>query len=192
MHILVTAKIIDGKLYVSADSLLYDSYKLAKKILDSGFKPDFIVGIWRGGAPVGIAVQEYLDYHGIKTDHIAIRTSAYKGIGQMKKEIQVHNLGYVSEKAVSKNKMLIVDDVYDSGLSFQAVLDAMKEKLRDNLPQDIRVATVYFKPEKNQTDKNPDYYVHESNEWIVFPHELAGLTKEEISKGKGQEIGKLV
>jgi|TARA_Y100000310_G_scaffold243910_1_gene248589 hypothetical protein len=49
------------KEYISAQSLLIDSYKLAKKVLDSGFKPDFIVGVWRGGAPVGIAVQEYME-----------------------------------------------------------------------------------------------------------------------------------
>lgn len=188
----MVAKVVDGKLYVSADSLLYDSYVLAKKILDSGFKPDFIVGIWRGGAPVGIAVQEYMDYHGVKTDHIAIRTSAYEDIAKMKKEIQVHNLGYIAEKATSRNKMLIIDDVYDSGLSLQAVLATLREKLRDNLPKDIRIATVYYKPEKNKTEKEPDYHIHETNQWIVFPHELSGLTKEEISKGKGEEIGKLV
>ena len=36
------------------------------KILKSGFNPDFIVGVWRGGTPVGIAVQEFLDYFGLK------------------------------------------------------------------------------------------------------------------------------
>ncbi|HLP47790.1 MAG TPA: hypoxanthine phosphoribosyltransferase, partial [Candidatus Kapabacteria bacterium] len=70
------------KKYISADELLEDSFRLALKVYQSGFRPNFIVGIWRGGTPVGIAVQEMLDYFGIETDHIAIRTSAYLGINQ--------------------------------------------------------------------------------------------------------------
>ncbi|WP_413698687.1 phosphoribosyltransferase [Psychromonas sp. KJ10-10] len=66
------------KQYLSAQSLLQDSYQLARNILDSNFKPTFIVAIWRGGAPIGIAVQEFLAVHGIKADHIAIRTSSYR------------------------------------------------------------------------------------------------------------------
>ncbi|MGQ3180018.1 MAG: hypoxanthine phosphoribosyltransferase, partial [Blastomonas fulva] len=45
------------KLYISANSLLEDSYRLAMQVIDSGYQPTHIVGIWRGGAPVGIAVQ---------------------------------------------------------------------------------------------------------------------------------------
>ena len=68
------------KRFISADELLIDSFKLADQIFQSGFQPHFIVGVWRGGAPVGIAVQEYLDYRGVETDHIAIRTSSYHSI----------------------------------------------------------------------------------------------------------------
>ena len=50
------------KVFISAQELLVDSFKLAHQIYTSGFRPQFIVGVWRGGAPVGIAVQEYLDY----------------------------------------------------------------------------------------------------------------------------------
>lgn len=71
---------MSDKVYISAQSLLDDSYRLAVKILEDGFRPDFIVGIWRGGTPVGIAVQELLHYFGVPTDHISIRTSSYKGL----------------------------------------------------------------------------------------------------------------
>ena len=50
------------KVYISANDLLLDSFRLAEKIVASGFRPDFIIGVWRGGAPVGIAIQEYLEY----------------------------------------------------------------------------------------------------------------------------------
>ncbi|MGY8789224.1 MAG: phosphoribosyltransferase, partial [Pseudomonadales bacterium] len=70
------------KQYITADQLLKDSLDLAFRIIESGFRPDMIVGIWRGGTPVGIAVQEVMEFVDIKTDHIAIRASSYTNIGQ--------------------------------------------------------------------------------------------------------------
>ena len=63
------------KVYIGAEELLADSFRLAEQIYKSGFRPNFIVGVWRGGTPVGIAVQEYLDFAGVKTDtsHLAPR-----------------------------------------------------------------------------------------------------------------------
>ena len=45
------------KIFITAAELLRDSFLLASNILQSGFRPDYIVGIWRVGTPVGIAVQ---------------------------------------------------------------------------------------------------------------------------------------
>ena len=53
------------KLFISADELLKDSFKLAWMIFESGFRPNYIVGVWRGGAPVGIAIQEFLIVLGV-------------------------------------------------------------------------------------------------------------------------------
>ena len=64
-----------AKKYITADELLLDSFKLGVDIYNSGFRPNFIVGVWRGGTPVGIAIQEILAYLGNESDHIAIRTS---------------------------------------------------------------------------------------------------------------------
>ena len=58
------------KLYVSAEELLRASYELAWQVYESGFRPDYIIGIWRGGAPVGIAIQEFFDLMGVFSDHI--------------------------------------------------------------------------------------------------------------------------
>ncbi|MEJ2176579.1 MAG: hypoxanthine phosphoribosyltransferase, partial [Gammaproteobacteria bacterium] len=57
------------KHYISAQALLEDSFRLGVEIINSGFRPDFIVGIWRGGTPVGIAIQELLEHYNIQTDH---------------------------------------------------------------------------------------------------------------------------
>ena len=157
---------------------------LAEQIYASGFRPNFIVGVWRGGAPVGIAVQEYLEYKGLESDHIAIRTSSYYGIDQQNKEVRVHGLQYIVDRANHTDDLLIVDDVFDSGRSVAAVLKELKEKSRRNLPDTIRIACPWYKPNKNQTTLTPDYFVHETDQWLVFPHEINGLTEDEIRSGK--------
>ena len=175
---------MDEKRYLSAQELLNDSFELGLDIFKSGFSPSFIIGIWRGGTPVGIAVQEILDHLGIKTDHIAIRTSSYSSINKRDKEVRVHGLEYVIRRANWKDGLLIVDDVYDSGNSIKAVIETLHKKMRRNLPENIRIATPWYKPNNNVTDVIPDYYIHETDQWLIFPHELDGLTREEIFANK--------
>ncbi len=172
------------KVYLSANELLADSFTMAAEIYASGFRPDFIIGIWRGGTPVGIAVQEYLQYKGVKTDHIAIRTSSYTGINQPSKTIRVHGLHYIIENVNADDSLLIVDDVFDSGSSIQAVIDELSQKTRRNMPEVLKIACPWYKPDNNKTDIVPDYYLHETAAWLVFPHELIGLRIEEIRQGK--------
>jgi hypoxanthine phosphoribosyltransferase len=179
------------KQYISAQQLMEDSFHLAAKILKSGFAPNFIVAVWRGGTPVGIAVQEFLDYFGVETDHIAIRTSAYQGIDDRVKQIRVHGLNYIVENANADDALLIVDDVYDTGLSIQAVIENLEARARKNTPGDIRVAAAYFKPSRNLTDRVPDYFIHETDKWLIFPHEMDGLTRDEIIEHK-QGIKKII
>jgi len=179
------------KIFINAQQLLEDSVKLGIQIINSEFKPNFIIAIWRGGTPVGIAVQELLDYFGVKADHIAIRTSAYEGIGKRSKKIRVHGLDYIVTNINFKDSLLIVDDVYDTGLSIKAVIDTLKERARRNMPHNIRVATTYYKPANAQTDRIPDYYIHKTDKWLVFPHELNGLTEEEVFKNR-PEIKKIL
>jgi hypoxanthine phosphoribosyltransferase len=172
------------KTFITAQQLLEDSFRVAAQVFESGFRPHFIIGIWRGGAPIGIAVQEYFDFKKVETDHIAVRTSSYYGIGQQSKTIKVHGLHYLIENANSEDSLLIVDDVFDSGRSVEALMKQIKKLSRANMPKDVRIACPYYKPQNNKTDIVPDYYVHESDEWLVFPHEISGLTPDEIIKGK--------
>lgn len=172
------------KTYITAQKLLEDSFRLAAKVFEDGFRPHFIVGIWRGGAPIGIAVQEYFDYKQVETDHIAVRTSSYYGIDQQSKEIKVHGLHYLIENANAGDSLLIVDDVFDSGRSVEALIAQIKKLSRLNMPNDVRIACPYYKPANNKTQIVPDYSIHESDEWLVFPHEISGLTPDEIIAGK--------
>ncbi|MGI9331768.1 MAG: phosphoribosyltransferase [Gammaproteobacteria bacterium] len=168
------------KLYISAQELLEDSWALAAKIIEDGFKPDYIIAIWRGGAPIGISVQEMLAYWGINADHIAIRTSSYSGIDERSDEVRVHGLNYLIKNVNAEDSLLIVDDVFDTGLTIQAVIAELRRKARSNTPHDIRVAVPWYKPAHNRTDREPEYYVHTTERWLKFPHSLEGLTPAEI------------
>lgn len=172
------------KLFVSAEELLRDSFELGLQIFESGYRPSFIVGVWRGGTPVGIAVQEVLDLLGCKTDHFAIRTSSYYGMDKQSKEVKVFGLQHLVDTINVDDNLLIIDDIFDSGRSVDAIIQTLKEKCRRNTPDDIRVATVYYKPSRNATTRVPDFYLHETDEWTVFPHEMDGLSVEEIRKTK--------
>lgn len=168
------------KLFISANELLKDSLELGRRVVASGMRPTFLVGIWRGGAPIGIAVQEVLEYHAIHSDHISIRTSSYSGIDVQSKTVRVHATDYLVSRLTSEDELLIVDDVFDSGHSIEAVIEELARRCRRNLPHTIRIATVYYKPERRRTRLKPDYFIHETAQWLVFPHEIQGLSREEI------------
>ena len=141
-----------NKQFISEEALLQDAYRLGVQIADSDFKPTFIVGLWRGGSVVGIAVQECLQYLGIETDHIAIRTS-YRGmhsyqqmVDNPEQEIRVHGTQYLLETLNQGDGLLIVDDVFSSGLTTQAVINRLSKRLKLNTPRNIKIATPWYKP----------------------------------------------
>ena len=179
--------------FIAADDLLLDSFQLAANIYEADFEPDFLVGLWRGGSAVGIAVQEGLDYFGTKTDHIAIRTSytGAPGYSQMVNKadaIRVHGMQYLLENLSAHHSLLIVDDVYSTGSSVNAVIKQLASKTRRNLPQDIRIATVWYRPTE-KTLRTPDYFVHETDDWLVLPYELSGFSIDELRKNRPEMLG---
>lgn len=177
------------KTFVEEESLLQDAYRLAVAVYDSGFRPDFIVGVWRGGSTVGIYVQECLQYLGVKTDHIAIRTS-YRGMQsyistvENPERIRVHGLQYLYETMNKDDRLLIVDDVFSSGQNIEAVIQRLRSKSKRNMPDDVRIAVPYYKPAKNRTGRVPDFYLHETDDWLVLPYEITGLSEAEIATHK--------
>jgi hypoxanthine phosphoribosyltransferase len=177
------------KQFIEEQQLLEDSYRLAVQIFDSGFRPNFIVGVWRGGFTVGIYVQECLQYLGVKTDHIAIRTS-YRGMQDYHEKLaskvpmRAHGLQYLFENMNASDNLLIVDDVYSTGRNVTAVIERLQAKMKLNMPAQVRVAVPYYKHKANQYNKKPDYYLHETEHWMVLPYELTGLTRDEIAEHK--------
>jgi hypoxanthine phosphoribosyltransferase len=173
------------KIVISARELLEDSFELGVQILESGYEPTLIIAIWRGGTPVGMALQEVLQYCGVESDHIAIRTSSYHGVDE-RGDVAIHGLNYIIKKIRRKDRVLIVDDVFDTGNTIKAVVEEIQRRARGNTPDQIRVAVPWFKPSRNETDMVPDFYLRETAEWLVFPHELDALTPAEMREARPQ------
>jgi uncharacterized protein len=179
----MAAELIE-KIFISAESLLRDSMELGLQVVRSGFRPTFLVGIWRGGAPIGIAVQEILEFNGFECDHVSIRTSSYIGIDQQTRTVRVHAVDYLVSVLNAEDQLLLIDDVFDSGRSLEAVIGELRRRCRRNFPEQVRIATVYYKPARNRSSMTPDFYVRATDQWLVFPHEVNGLSREEILANK--------
>ena len=81
------------------------------------------------------------------------------------------------------DQLLLVDDVYDTGLSLQQVIVELRRACGPQTPQ-IRIATPYFKPGNNRSGHDPDYFLHQTADWLVFPHELEGSSLAEMRANK--------
>lgn len=178
------------KRFLDEETLILDSFRLGVKIYASGFRPSFIVGLWRGGSTVGIYVQECLQTLGVHTNHIALRTS-YRGqphyqqmVADQGAGIRVHGTQYLLETLNREDSLLIVDDVFSSGHSIEAVLKRLQTHLKRNLPEQVKIATLWQRPSFNATPLQPDFVLHHTEDWLVFPYELSGLTSAEIAEHK--------
>lgn len=178
------------KQFLDEEQLVLDSFRLGVTIFESGFRPTFIVGLWRGGSTIGIYVQECLQTLGVHTDHISLRTS-YRGqehyLQQMdsaEPEIRVHGTQYLLENLNADDGLLIVDDVFSTGRSVEAVINRLSGHLKRNMPHDVRIATLYQRPAFNKTSLKPDYSLHSTDDWLVFPYEMSGLSMDEIREHK--------
>jgi len=179
-----------AKSFIEEQNLICDSFRLGVRIFNDGFRPTFVVGLWRGGSSVGIYVQECLQYLGVETNHIAVRTS-YTGqpdyqemVENPEDKIRVHGTQYLLETLNAEDNLLLVDDVCSSGLTLRVVVNRLRQRLKRNMPQDVRLATIWNKPGHNRTGQAPDYFLHETDDWLVLPYELAGLTMAEIRASK--------
>lgn len=175
------------KHFVCESERVLDGFRLGRLIYQDGFRPTFIVGLWRGGSAVGIVVQECMAVLGVETDHIAVRTSyegrpQYEASAKAKQPIAVHGKQYLLENLNREDRLLIVDDVYSSGRHTGAVIAALAEGTRRNMPDDVRVAALWHRPVPGAPP--PRYFLRETTKWLVLPYEMAGLSRAEIVKHK--------
>lgn len=136
--------------------------KLSNRIRESGFTPDLIVGVSRGGLVPLRVISDLLENSNVAI----IRVEFYSGIGEKKGEPKITQL--ISVPVIDK-KVLILDDVSDSGESLRLVSKELS--LEANI---AKSSTLYYKP---WSCFKPDYYVRETTSWIVFPWEIHETVK---------------
>jgi len=132
--------------------------KLGAKIKTSGFKPDYIIGITAGGLVPLYFLAKHLDIANILT----VSTNSYE---RDKKGETV--ITYLPEIDLKGKKILLVDEIADTGESFKKMREAIVQKYTVG---EIKTATIIVK--KGVCAFEPDYWIAEKqNEWIVFPWE---------------------
>ncbi len=176
---------MSDKVFLRADDVVRDAFALAHQIYASGFVPDLLLVIWRGGTPVGIVIHEFLLYKGIDTDHTVVKSVSYTGIGA-RTAPRLEGLDPVLARLTPESRVLVIDDIFDSGCTMQAVTETLRTRTAH-----VRIATLYHKPACNRTAIVPDYVQRTTDSWIVFQHELEGLTEAEI-KAKDSTIYELL
>lgn len=160
------------KIYLSPDTFTKDCFRLARSVYDSPWQPDLILALWRGGSIPGIILCEAFRYLGRPTPHHIVKCSSYQQFDRCAMVV-FDCADQVFAQITPDMRVLVVDDVFDTGKTAEAVLK--------HLPHaDLRFAMVYWKAEASLVPIKPDYYIRETSDWIVFPHELEGLTPEEV------------
>ena len=155
-------------LFLEWNELYADVIKLGISIIKSGFKPDLIVAIARGGWVIGRLLSDVLDIDNVAS----IRIRFYKEISETLKEPILEQPIGVN---VENKKVLIVDDVVDTGKT----IEFAKRYINTLSPSEVKCATLYKKPWAKIT---PDYYVREVDKWIVFPYEKCEFMRVVINQ----------
>ncbi|MEG1933785.1 MAG: phosphoribosyltransferase family protein [Kiritimatiellia bacterium] len=164
-----------SKLFLSANGFQLDCARLARKVFDDTWQPQLILALWRGGAQPGVIMSEVFSFLGRPVAHSVVKCSSYNGIMDRTARVTFECAEAILEAIEPNQRVLVVDDVFDSGKTAEAV----RQRL---IKADLRTAMVYWKPIASQVDFAPDYYLHQTDAWIVFPHELAGLSTAELSE----------
>jgi len=167
-------------LHVSPGDFLLDTFRLGRKVYETGFRPKHVISIWRGGTPVGLGVDEFFRTRGVFMNHTTIATESYTGI-QEQGDVFVKGLEHVIEVICREDGLLIVDDVLESGRTIKRVVEILRERARANAPEDIRVATVHRKPDNVVFHGVPVITLKDlpGHVWIDYPHELADLASSD-------------
>ncbi len=148
--------------------------ELARQVKGSGYSPQVIVGVSRGGWPPARVMSDLLENPNLAN----MKVEFYKNIGVTAQRPKITQP--VTSEVIGK-RVLVVDDVADSG---QSLLVTSKH-LRRKGAREIRVCTLYTKP---KSIFKPDHYARTTSKWVIFPWErleAINLIKRNLqSKGK--------
>ncbi|MDR1506997.1 MAG: phosphoribosyltransferase [Treponema sp.] len=179
------------KEFISYDTVRDNALKLARRIFNDGFIPDVIYVSLRGGACLGNVISEYfkvIKHHGRPVYYAAVVARSYTDVRQSG-QIKVEGWTYAPEHLRIGDKVLLVDDIFDSGRTINHLSRIILEK---GIPrEDFKVAVhdyKYFYDREEQLPVQPDYWcrkhelsVHDEDCWIHYmSHELVGLSPSEL------------
>ncbi|MFH1448296.1 MAG: phosphoribosyltransferase [Candidatus Micrarchaeota archaeon] len=138
--------------------------ELARQVRDSGFKPDVLVGVARGGWIPTRIISDILKVYKVASIGVVFYTSVGKTLEKPKltQELNVDIRG---------KRVLLVDDVSDSGES----LLLAKQKVEALSPSELKTATLHYKP---RSKIKPDFFIKETEEWLVYPWERREFDSE--------------
>jgi hypothetical protein len=150
------------------------AFKLFRAIERSNWKQDVNIGIGRGGLFVLRALQDFYIAKGLRIPYTVIAVERYKGIKRAGKV----RIKYLYSRFVRNRKVLLIDDVADQGISLKEAERACYEKGA----KEVKTATVHLKP---WSIIKPDFYVAETDAWIIYPWEVYETIKLILEKRKG-------
>jgi uncharacterized protein len=181
-----------AKQFIESNAVRNNALRLAHKIHHDGFIPDVIYVSLRGGAYIGNVVSEYfkLVRRGQRpVFYAAVVARSYSDINT-RERVMVDGWTYSPEYLRSGDRILLLDDIFDSGRTINHLVSLLLEK---GIPrEDIKVAVHDYKIRTFQAETlpiQPDYWCRkhvvespEQDSWIHYlGHELVGLTPEEIA-----------
>ncbi len=141
--------------------------ELAQKVRDSGFQPDYLIGIAIGGLVPLTLIAKELDTKNVAT----ISARSYGLTAQGKLEITA-----LPDIDLSDKKVLLVDEVADHGTTLRHVSNLILERYK---VKEVRSAVLVL---KGHSSYAPNYFVTQTDEWIVFPWEKIEWEKKARSK----------
>jgi len=145
---------------------------LANRIRKANFRPDVIVGISRGGWPPARIMSDLLE----NPELANVKAEFYLGVAETKGEPMITQPVSVS---VMGKKVLVVDDVADTGKSLRLV----RSHLIERGATEVKIATIYYKPWSILT---PDWYEKETSSWVIFPWERKETVRNIVENYKVQ------
>jgi len=163
-------------LVLTYDDIWLLTNELAKKIRDSNLKPEILIGIARGGLVVTRILSDILDIFSVAI----IGVGFYDGIKETKKEpILTQEL----HTDITNKKVLLIDDVSDTGKSFEYAV----KYLQSRKMQLLQTAALHYKP---HSIFKPDFFIRETASWIVYPWEYMEFTRLFIKQQLGKNANK--
>ena len=190
------------KIFIKAEDVRNDSFKLTKQLIETGFVPTIIYAPMRGGSNVANPMGEYFKYLGIKVKYGTVIASSYNNVYERNKVVNIEGWAPPLSSIKPNEKIVIAEDMFDTGNTISAIVNRILSKTKVKREQIKIVVRDYKIYTYNQDEPKikPDFYAvkhiiksPDKKVWTHYnSHELVGLNKEKIVKHYGLDVAKLI